>query len=201
MDSNSWDARYAAAEMVWSAEPNAFVAEVAGDLPPGRALDLACGEGRNAIWLAGRGWTVTAVDFSAVAIDKARRLAGTAGVTIDWAIEDVLAWTPPAGGFDLVLTSYLQLPADKMAGVLFHARTALSPGGHLLVIGHARANLEGGYGGPQDPAVLYEPDDIMAWLGDGDLGVVRAENVTRRVDTPDGPRTAIDALVLEARRG
>src|SRR6476646_8725770 len=78
-----WNARYAQKELVWSAEPNRLFAAEVGGLPPGRALDLACGEGRNAVWLAGRGWRVTGVDFSGVALAKARRLADRAGVALD----------------------------------------------------------------------------------------------------------------------
>src|SRR5271165_7659380 len=95
MDAHAWDDRYSAAELLWSADPNVFVAEEAGRLPPGRGVDLACGEGRNAIWLAGRRWTVTAVDFSAVALDKGRRLAERAGVTVHWVNHDVVTWEPP----------------------------------------------------------------------------------------------------------
>lgn len=197
MDRAVWDERYAATELVWSAEPNVFVAEVTGDLPPGRALDLACGEGRNAIWLAGRGWRVTAVDFSAVAIDKGRKLAARAGVDVEWRCEDVLAWEPRPRSFDLVVLSYLQLPGPALAGVVGRAGEALAPGGTLVVVGHARANLDGGVGGPQDPAVLYEPDEVVGWVGG--LVVARAEHVRRTVETPDGPRQAVDTLVVASR--
>ena len=197
MDRAVWDERYAATELVWSAEPNVFVAEVTGDLPPGRALDLACGEGRNAIWLAGRGWRVTAVDFSAVAVDKGRKLAARAGVDVEWRCEDVLAWEPRPRSFDLVVLSYLQLPGPALAGVVGRAGEALAPGGTLVVVGHARANLDGGVGGPQDPAVLYEPDEVVGWVGG--LVVARAEHVRRTVETPDGPRQAVDTLVVASR--
>jgi len=198
VDRHQWDERYASRELVWSAEPNVFVAEVAGPLPPGRALDVACGEGRNAIWLATRGWRVTAIDFSAVAIGKARRLAEAAGVAVDWLCDDVLAWQPLPENFELVLLSYLQLPAGDMAAVVGRAATALVPGGALLLVGHARANLAGGVGGPQDPSVLYEPGEAAAWAGQ--LEVARAEHVYRSVDTPEGPRRAIDTLVVAVRR-
>ena len=197
MDSRAWNERYAAAELVWSETPNVFVAEVAGVLPAGRALDLACGEGRNAIWLARRGWTVTGVDFSDTAIAKARHLAEKAQVSVNWVCEDVIDWEPEADSFDLVVICYLHLPHEAMSRVLGHARQALAESGSLFVVGHARANLASGIGGPQDPGVLYEPDDVKDWLGD--LEVVRAEHVNRAVETPDGSHTAIDTFVLAHR--
>src|SRR5690242_10217857 len=105
MKRDEWDARYAAVELVWSAGPNQFlVAELAeAGLSPGRALDVACGEGRNAIWLAAQGWQVTAADFSRVAIDKARARSDE----VDWQVADVVEWSPPAQAFDLVIVFYL----------------------------------------------------------------------------------------------
>ncbi|HEY8339536.1 MAG TPA: methyltransferase domain-containing protein [Egibacteraceae bacterium] len=194
MDAADWDARYAAAELVWSAEPNRWVAEVLAALPPGRALDLAAGEGRNAIWLASRGWQVTAVDFSRVAIDKAAALAARQGVALDLVVADVTEWTPPAAAFDAVVIAYLQLPREPMAAVLRSAATAVAPGGTLLVVGHDRDNLDRGHGGPQDPEVLLTVPDVCAAL-DG-LEIVRAEQVLRPVPLPDGDEaTAIDTLV------
>ncbi|MDA8380846.1 MAG: class I SAM-dependent methyltransferase [Actinomycetota bacterium] len=199
MDSQGWDDRYANADLVWSAEPNIFVAEIAGGLPPGRALDLACGEGRNAIWLAKHGWSVTGVDFSAVGIDKGRRLAAAAGVEVAWEQHDLVTWEPAAHTFDLVVTAYLHLVAPDMARVLAHAAGALAGGGYLLVVGHALANLHDGHGGPQEPAVLYDPDDLAGWLTAAGLSIERAEHVTRDIGTPEEPRRAIDALVLAKR--
>jgi SAM-dependent methyltransferase len=191
------DERYATAELVWSETPNVFVAEVTGALPAGRALDLACGEGRNAIWLARRGWTVTGVDFSDAAIAKARHLAEKAQVSVDWMCENVIDWEPETSSFDLVVVCYLHLPREAMSRVLGHAGRALAASGSLFVVGHARADLADGIGGPQDPGVLYEPEDVTGWLGD--LEVVRAEHVNRVVETPDGSHTAVDTLVLAHR--
>lgn len=202
MDAGDWDRRYADQELVWSAEPNRFVEEECRALPPGRALDLAAGEGRNSIWLASRGWTVTAVDFSSVAVGKGRRLADAQGAdaagAITWVCEDVCSWEPPAGAFDLVLVVYLQVPAPERRQVLGHAVSALAADGTLLVVGHDTANLAGGVGGPQDPAVLYRPQDLVDDLSDaGGIVVDRAETVER--PTPAG--TALDALVRAHRSG
>ena len=98
MDSSGWDARYGAApELVWTAEPNRFVVEELAGLRPGRALDLAAGEGRNAVWLAERGWEVTAVDFSAVAATRGQQLARERGVDVTWVVADLLGYAPLAG--------------------------------------------------------------------------------------------------------
>jgi len=199
MDSQDWDQRYDQADLVWSEGPNRFVEEIARELPAGRALDLACGEGRNAIWLARQGWTVTGVDFSAVEIEKARRLGESAGVAVEWRCADVVTFKPQAACVDFVLLSYLQLPAREMADVVASGSRALAAGGSLLVVGHARANLTDGTGGPQDPDVLYEPDDVGNWLRD--VEVLRAEHVIRTLDTETGLRQAIDTLVLARRKG
>jgi len=192
-----WDARYAQKELVWTAEPNRrFAAEVEG-LAPGRALDVACGEGRNAVWLAQRGWRVTAVDLSSVGLAKARDLAAARGVEVELVHADVLAWDPEPRAFDLVAVIYLQLPHDELAAALARASAALAPGGTLLVLGHDTTNLTDGHGGPRDASVLFTPEDVGAWLTG--LDVERAEKVRRSVPLEGGEAVAIDALV-RARR-
>lgn len=193
MDAADWDARYAGTELLWTAEPNRFLVAEVDDMPPGRALDIACGEGRNAVWLATKGWKAVGVDFSAMGLDKGRALAAQRGVEVDWVRADVTDYEPPARAFDLVVLLYLQLPNDLLRVALAHAASALAPAGTLLVVGHDSTNLTDGYGGPQDPSVLFTPDDIVAALPA--LAIVKAEQVHRTVDTDAGPRVAIDALV------
>ncbi|MFD2083100.1 class I SAM-dependent methyltransferase [Actinopolymorpha cephalotaxi] len=206
MDSTGWDERYAAVDLVWGAEPNRWLAAEAAGLAPGRALDLAAGEGRNAIWLARRGWDVTAVDFSGVAVERGRRLAGSEPVDIagriTWKVADVRQEVGPAGAYSLVCVVYLHLVADERRRAVRHAANAVAPGGVLLVVGHDTTNLTEGIGGPQDPRVLFTPDDILADLNAeangpvADWVVERAERVRRPVRTADGEtRDAIDALV------
>ena len=197
MDRHEWDARYTATELVWSAEPNRFLVSEVEDLPPGRALDVGCGEGRNAIWLADRGWDVTGVDFSEVALDKAQRLAAARGVTVHWDLADVTAYTPEIERFDLVIVLYLQLPATERRIVFGRAAGAVVPGGTLLAVGHDITNPQAGWGGPQDPSVLYSPDDVVSDLAG--LDIVKATRVDRRVRTDDGDNVAIDALVRATR--
>jgi SAM-dependent methyltransferase len=198
MDARDWDERYRQKALVWTAEPNRFVVEAVGGLDPGTALDLAAGEGRNAVWLASQGWDVTAVDWSEVAIGKARDLADRAGVAgIELRVEDLLAWSPPEVEFDLVLIVYLQIPHHEREDVWRRAAAAVRPGGHLVVIGHDSDNLEHGYGGPQHPAVLYRADEVLGVL-EG-LEIERAEQVIRVVETDDGRHEAIDNMVVARR--
>ncbi|MEO6701492.1 MAG: class I SAM-dependent methyltransferase [Jatrophihabitantaceae bacterium] len=210
MDASDWDARYAAAaELMWSAAPNRWVAEELAGLPPGRALDLAAGEGRNSIWLAGLGWSVTAVDFSEVALAKGRRLAASADVDgadidgpaarISWQASDLLSFEPEPAGFDLVLLCYLQLAAEQRSLVIRRAASALAPGGSLLVIAHDSRNLAEGVGGPQDPAVLYGPVEIVADLSFAKVGVLVEKAVSVSRPVPGADRPAIDALVRAVR--
>jgi 2-polyprenyl-3-methyl-5-hydroxy-6-metoxy-1,4-benzoquinol methylase len=188
-----WNRRYAESELLWSAKPNRFlVMEVAG-MTPGRALDLACGEGRNAIWLAERGWRVTAVDFSDVGLAKAQRLAARRGVDVDWQLADLRDYRPPHESFDLALVLYLHLAADARRLVLARAAEALAPAGMLLVIGHDLTNLTDGHGGPKNPAVLFTPEAVAGELAG--LAIERAERVLRPVAVNGGTVDAIDALV------
>ena len=192
-----WNERYRERELVWSAEPNRFLVEEIRNLPQGRALDLGCGEGRNAVWLAEQGWDVTAGDFSDVAIDKGRAMAQARGTDVDWVVADITDYGPEPEAFDLVLVAYVHLPPDDMAKVWEHAASAVRPGGTLLVIGHHRDNLDQGVGGPQHPAVLYTEHDVVTHL-DGFV-IERAEPVLRPVERDGETHQAID-LVVRARR-
>jgi SAM-dependent methyltransferase len=196
-EQTAWDERYSGPDLVWGAGPNRFVTEEVTALPAGRAIDLGTGEGRNAIWLAERRWQVTAVDFSAVGLARAARLAAGRGVSVDWVQADLLDYQPAPGGYDLVLVAYIHLPPAGLARVFRAAAAAVAAGGTLLVIGHDRDNITRGHGGPQDPERLYTPAAVAAEL-DG-LAVKRAEQVMRPVQAPDGERTAIDTLVRAER--
>lgn len=195
LSNTDWDQRYAAADLVWGAGPNRFVVQEFTGRPPGRALDLAAGEGRNALWLAEQGWQVLALDFSRVAIDRGNRLAAERGVQVSWVVADVLSASLPDVSFDGVLVAYLHLPGPRRAAVLARAAAALAPGGTLLVVGHDRSNLTGGVGGPQDPNLLYTPDEIVNELPG--LDIRRAETALRPVD--GSPVQARDTVVVATR--
>lgn len=200
MDGSDWDARYSSRELVWGTEPNRFVAEQLGSVPGrGRALDLACGEGRNAIWLATCGWEVTGVDFSTVAIERARQLAGRKGVGVEWICADVARFEPDQGAFQLVLIAYLHVFEASRRQVLAHAAAALAPRGDLYMVGHARHPLNEGLPGPKDPGVLWEPREVAAELSELGLLVERCGHVRRPVETPDGERIAVDTEVCARR--
>ena len=197
MNREHWDERYGTEELIWKAEPNRFLVEELDALPPGRALDVACGEGRNAVWLASKGWRVTGADFSRAGLAKAQRLATDRGVEVTWVEADVVEWRPPTASFDLVVVMYLHLPAEQRRRALAHAAAALAPGGVLLVVGHDTSNLLKGTGGPQDPAVLFTPEEIVEELSG--LQIERAKQVKRTVVSDAGEATAIDALVRAVR--
>ncbi|MDN4171365.1 class I SAM-dependent methyltransferase [Nocardioides sp. SOB77] len=216
MDAGAWDERYAATDLVWSAGPNVFVEAECATLPPGRAVDLAAGEGRHALWLARRGWRVTAVDFSAVALDKGRRVAegrrdaGDAGEpvpadAVTWVHADATTWRPAdAATYDLALLAYLQLPPAERRAAVRAAYAALAPGGTLLVVAHDRTNLTDGVGGPRDPEVLMSAEDVLADLAGLPHRVERAERAGRAVEPGHGAddaavRTAWDCVVRVVR--
>ena len=200
MDAAGWDERYRAGELVWGVAPNRWVEqEVTGDRA-GTALDLACGEGRNAIWLAKRSWRVIGVDFSAVAIAKARQLEEREleKPSIAWVVADATSFVAPQP-VDLAILCYLQLPAGERRSAVRRAAAALAPGGVLLVIGHDSRNLAGGTGGPQDPDVLFTAQDVVGDLDGLGFVIEKALAVERPVD--GAPRPAIDALVRASRAG
>ena len=199
MERHEWDTRYAGEELVWSSTPNQFlVAEVQG-LRPGKALDLGCGEGRNALWLAEQGWTVTGVDFSKVGLAKAARLAEAGGVNVDWVQSDALTWRPPAEGFDLVAVFYLQLAPSDRTEALRVAVSAVAPGGTLLVVARDADNLTRGVGGPPDPEVLYRVDEVAELARNFGLMIEQAGQVTRTVVIDGERREAVDTLVRASR--
>jgi SAM-dependent methyltransferase len=199
MDSASWDRRYEGRELIWTAEPNRFLVAETETLAPGRAIDLACGEGRNAIWLAERGWQAVGTDFSEVGLQKARELANERGVNVEWVAADLLDYRPDPRAFDLVLVFYLQVPAAERQPILQAAAEAVAPGGTFLLVAHDSTNVQDGHGGPQNPAVLYTAHDVVTDIAGRGLHIERAERVERPVQTPDVERLALDALV-RARR-
>ncbi|GAB2459975.1 SAM-dependent methyltransferase [Jatrophihabitans fulvus] len=193
-DAAYWDERYRSSPSVWGRPPNRFVEAECSDLAPGTAIDLACGEGRNALWLAARGWRVLAVDFSQAALAKGAGADDTGRVT--WVLDDALEFRAPAP-VDLIVVAYLQLPPDERRRAMRNAVASLAPGGTLLVVAHDARNRSDGTGGPQDPAVLYTARDVEHDLESCGLVVERADEVLRPV--PGADRPAIDCL-YRARR-
>ena len=195
-----WDERYREARRgregrLWSAEPARIVTEAVSAWKPGSALDLATGDGRTAIWLATQGWQVTGVDFSAEAIALAGTHAADQGVQVNWLVADVLGWAPE-DRFDLVTVMYLHLAEADLRRVLARAAGWVAPGGHLLVLGHDRANIAAGAPGPANPDVLYTPELLRSAVGAvvGAHGILRCETVRRDLATdPEGPEGSLAA--------
>lgn len=187
MDAVAWNERYRSADRLWTAEPNLFVKDRLAHATAGRGIDLAGGDGRNAIWLADRGWKMTVVDFAETALDRGRAISSE----VEFVLGDVSVWEPDSEQ-DLVLIAYLHLEITSMEKVVRRAETWLAPGGELFMIGHDRSNLELGHGGPQYPEILWEVDQIVSWTS-GDL--MESAVVRRPVETDDGVVYALDTLV------
>jgi SAM-dependent methyltransferase len=203
MDAAEWDERYRATELVWSAGPNQFVEAELADLPAGRAVDLAAGEGRNAIWLARRGWEVTAVDFSQAGLDKGRVVAGETPVR--WVCADATTWSADSS-YDLCVIAYLQLRAAERRAAVRNGYAALRVGGTFFLVAHDTTNLTEGTGGPTSAAVLMTAEDVLTDLGGETFEVQHAGRVAREVGGPEHKHanepaaTAWDCLVRVVRR-
>jgi SAM-dependent methyltransferase len=203
-----WQERYGDVEPAWSGQPNLRLVEQVGDLTPGTALEVGCGEGADAIWLAERGWTVSAVDFSQAGLDRARAHAESVGADvaarITWLRQDLRSWTPPTATFDLVTAHYMHQPSP-LRRVLFAALAdAVRPGGNLLIVGHHPRDLATALRTPAPPELMQDAMftaeqvasemDPHAWR----LDVV--ETAARTVTSPDGEQVTVHDAVLRAHR-
>jgi SAM-dependent methyltransferase len=187
-----WDARYEAKGALWGAEPNQFLAEIAEVLEPGTALDLGCGQGRNSLWLASRGFEVTGLDLSSVAIEQATAVAAELDLDASFGSVDLTTWDPAGRVWGLVVLTYLHLSHERRPVVHAAARRAVAPGGRLVVIAHHLDNLENGVGGPPVPELLFTEQQLA---GDfSDLNILRNEKVIRTTDEGD----AIDLVFVGA---
>ncbi len=196
MGREDWNKRYATEEFVWTVDANRFLMAEVENLAPGSALDLAAGEGRNAVWLAEQGWAVRAVDLSDVAIEKGKQLAATRLVSdrIEFRQADLRSYEPEEKRFDLVVLAYLQIPQAELVPILIRAARAVAPGGTFLVIAHDSSNLKQGYGGPQHPALLYTAEQVVSAIGN-ELAIEKAGPVDRPVQTNAGIQVAKDCLI------
>lgn len=193
-----WDERYASREQVWSGRPNGALVTEVGQLEPGRALDVGCGEGADAVWLAGRGWDVTALDVSGVALERAALHARDAGVHVQWVHAGLVDARLPAGAFDLVSAQYpalLRTPSNEAERSLL---AAVAAGGVLLVVHHADVDVEQARAHGFDPADYVSPSDVAALLDDWQVDV--DERRPRDVPVGGGGAHHTHDLVLRARR-
>ena len=189
MDRDQWNERYASKPILWEVDPSPFLGGELGDRPPGRALDLGAGEGRTAVWLAERGWQVTAVDFSDVALERGRqRMEALQPIgSVEWICADLVDFHPTGAGYDLVLLLFIHLPPQERRRLLRLAAATLNPGGMVLVVGYDTTHLSTASqgGGPNNK---FSPDDIVADL-DG-LHIERAE----RLQVGDAVDTVVRAV-------
>lgn len=200
MDQRFWDDLYSTKDQLWSGAPNGVLVAEAADLPPGQALDIGCGEGGDALWLAGRGWLVTALDISRVALERAAAAAGD--LKVSWTHADLSRYTPPAGSFDLVTAMYPALPHTDEKSVRAML-AAVAPGGTLLVGGHDMSGWQPeshdhGHDPDFDPRDFYRPDEIAELL-DETWTVLVNETRPRVSPAPEGTHH-INDVVLKARK-
>jgi SAM-dependent methyltransferase len=194
-----WDARYSERDgAMWSGRPNGRLVVDVADLTPGRALDVGCGEGADAIWLARRGWTVTAIDVSDVAVGRAREAAELAGAAVEWVCGDALKTSFPARSFDLLSLQYPALPKAAGEPAVQMLLDTVRPGGLLLAVYHdlddEREHMRSR---GIDPADYIGADDLDRLLGDDFTVALHA--VEPRIDPPlDTPHIA--DVVLRVRR-
>jgi SAM-dependent methyltransferase len=194
-DEASWEERYRTAPALWSGRANPqLVAEAAG-LTPGRALDAGSGEGGDALWLAGHGWQVSAVDFSTVALARAAAQADRLGVAVEWVHADLTRWAPRTGAFELVSAQYLHLPPPDRDAAFPRLAAAVAPGGSLLVVGHRPSELHAGR-----PEMFFSAQQVAATLDPAAWDVVVCEDRARTAAGPAGRELPVADTVLRARR-
>ncbi|MEU6249471.1 class I SAM-dependent methyltransferase [Glycomyces sp. NPDC047010] len=197
MDAGVWDERYASRERLFSGRPNPVLVMEAGGLAPGQALDVGCGEGADAVWLAEQGWRVTAIDLSRVALERAAAAGAHVADRIAWSRGDLAATPPPAASFDLVTAQYFPILRTSGPEAVTGLLDAVAPGGTLLVVGHARP-ADGHRPGGFDFDEYVHPADVARRLGP-EWRVEADETRPRTTPPPEGSHHTHDT-VLRARR-
>lgn len=199
-DAAFWDRmyehRHGARDGERDGEPNGFLAQETADLAPGEALDLGCGA--DAIWLATRGWRVTAVDFSHVALDRGR--AADTAQAVSWLQADMLAWEPPADAYDLVSLHYVHVPPAERAALFGRLARALRPNGVLLVVAHHPSDHETTVGRPAVPDLYFTADEVSAMLPSERWEVLVSGTQPQTVTNREGQTLTIQDMVFKARR-
>lgn len=187
MDQEFWDRRYTEHRRIWSGNPNPHLVTSASPLPAGRALDVGCGEGADALWLARRGWRVTGIDLSEVALARAREQAGLEDpevvARLDWVHADLTAELPAPRSFDLVSAQFMQLPDPARSALFAGMAEAVAPGGTLLIVGHHPSDLNTHVRRPPLPELFYTPEEL-SHLVDGAWDVLACEARPRPVPDP-----------------
>ncbi len=206
MDAQYWNQKYEATEdLIYTETVNRFVKEfaepiIAGAKKPGKMIDLAGGEGRNSVWFAEQGWQAENIDFSKAALSKALKFAERRGVS-----DLYFAHVADATGFESVLTpvdvgviAYLQASNEDIFDAIDCLVENVKKGGYLIGVWHARENLQGGFGGPQDPAVLPTASELAEFLAELPVEVEVLENRDGQIQTKEGLKPSV-TLILKAR--
>ena len=207
-EADAWEERYRGASAVWSGRPNPQLVTEAAGLTAGRALDVGCGEGADAVWLAGQGWQVTAVDISGVAIERAAGHAAAAGVADRITFrrtdlrkdDDLVAESRDGDTYDLVSAQFMHLPPQERQELYARLAGVVAPGGRLLIVGHHPLDLAAGPGRMHFPDMLFTGEELAAALDPADWEVLAAETRPRAVAGPDGREITVRDAVLVARR-
>lgn len=196
-----WDEFYGATARVWSGDPNPQLVREAGDLTPGTALDAGCGEGADAHWLAGRGWRVTAVDVSEVALRRgAERATPDIADLITWHQADLTNWAPEQRAYDLVSAQFLHLPAEVRAPLFARLAAAVAPGGTLLVVGHHPSDMHSAVHRPAGDDLYFTAEEVATTLDADAWEVLATDTRSRGAHDHDGHEATIRDAVLRARR-
>ena len=197
-----WDERYSGSERIWSGRPNPRLVEHVSALAPRTVIDVGCGEGADAVWLASRGWEVLGVDVSGVALDRAQEHAVGAGVAdrTSWRQLDLVAGERLPVTADLVSVQFLHLPESVFADVYAGLAASVRPGGRLLVCGHHPADASTGLRNERLAHLLFTPEQVTAVLDPEEWQIEVADAPTREVQSEDDPITVTDSVVLATRR-
>jgi 2-polyprenyl-3-methyl-5-hydroxy-6-metoxy-1,4-benzoquinol methylase len=198
-----WDERYGSSQKLWSGNPNPQIVERLTGVTPGTALDVGCGEGADALWLAGQGWQVTGADVSQVALDRATAHAEKAGLAAGttWERVDILTWQPPVQAYDLVTASFLHLPSEVRDDVHRGLAGAVRPGGRLLVVAHHLSDLHTAMRRPDMPDMFFTAEQVAAVLSAQEWDVLEAAAPERSAIDPEGEPTMVrDTVLLAVRR-
>lgn len=201
-DQQIWDERYRSAPALWSGHPNTQLVAEAAALPAGRALDAGAGEGADALWLAERGWQVTAVDLSPVALDRAAAEAARRGLVdrVRWVQADLGAWEPPVAAFDLVSAQFLHPTAAVRDALYARLAAAVAPGGTLLVVNHDPSDLALGIRHDARPEYFASAAELAALLDPAEWEIQVAEARPRDARSHEGGVHHVADAVLRARR-
>lgn len=202
-DEQSWEERYRSHPAVWSGRPNTALLAETADLTPGAALDVGSGEGADSLWLAARGWQVTAVDFASTALQRGAAQADLLGADvagrITWVHADLTTWAPAAGHFDLISTHFMHLPTAPREALFARLANSVAAGGTLLIVGHHPSDLQTTVPRPPTPDLYFTAEDLTDSLDPDRWDVVTAAR-PRPASDPEGRQVTIHDTVLRARR-